>query len=36
MLDGCIDVQPNSRLTCQLVLEPALDGLAVRVPTSQT
>ena len=36
MLEGCIDVQPNSRLTCQLTLEPALDGLVIRIPHSQT
>lgn len=36
MLSGCIDVQPNSRLTCQLPLEPALDGLTIHVPRSQT
>ena len=36
MIEGCIDVQPNSRLTCQLVLDPALDGLTIHVPRSQT
>jgi ferredoxin, 2Fe-2S len=36
MLEGCIDVQPNSRLTCQLKLEPALDGLVIQVANSQT
>ena len=36
MLEGCIDVQPNSRLTCQLTLEPALDGIVIHVAKSQT
>lgn len=36
MLEGCIDVQPNSRLTCQLALESAHEGLVIRVPKSQT
>jgi len=36
MLDGCIDVRPNSRLTCQLTLTPSLDGLTIHVPQSQT
>ena len=36
MLAGCIDVRPNSRLTCQIVLSHALDGLTIKVPESQT
>lgn len=36
MLEGCIDVRPNSRLTCQLLLDPALDGLVIQIPQSQT
>ena len=33
MIDaGCLDVQPNSRLTCQIRLTEALDGLVVRMP----
>lgn len=36
MLAGCIDVQPNSRLTCQLELGPDLDGLVIYTPRSQT
>ena len=36
MLSGCIDMRPNSRLTCQIKLEPALDGLTITVPDSQT
>ena len=36
MLSGCIDVRTNSRLTCQIRLEQALDGLTITVPDSQT
>lgn len=36
MLAGCIDVRPNSRLTCQIRLTEALDGLTITVPESQT
>ena len=36
MLTGCIDVRPNSRLTCQIKLTGALDGLTITVPESQT
>jgi 2Fe-2S ferredoxin len=36
MLSGCIDVRPSSRLTCQVKLTGALDGLTIRVPQSQT
>ena len=33
MIDaGCLDVQPNSRLTCQIKLTEALDGLVIRLP----
>ena len=28
-LDGGFEVRPNSRLSCQLVMTPALDGLKV-------
>src|SRR5580693_10145903 len=35
MLSGCIDMRPNSRLTCQIVLSEALDGLIIEVPESQ-
>jgi 2Fe-2S ferredoxin len=27
--------EPGSRLSCQIMLEPALDGLAVRLPAKQ-
>ena len=35
MLDFVLDRQPNSRLSCQLEVTPALDGLVVRTPASQ-
>ena len=35
MLDFAYDVQPTSRLSCQIRVEPALDGLIVRVPERQ-
>jgi 2Fe-2S ferredoxin len=35
MLDFAYDVQPTSRLSCQIRIEPALDGLIVRVPERQ-
>ncbi|WNG55080.1 2Fe-2S iron-sulfur cluster binding domain-containing protein [Archangium gephyra] len=36
MISCAYHVQPNSRLTCQLKVTPALDGLVVRLPVSQT
>jgi 2Fe-2S ferredoxin len=36
MLTCAYHVRPNSRLTCQLKVTPALDGLVVRLPVSQT
>ena len=36
MLSGCLETQPNSRLSCQINLDEHLDGLTVRVPASQT
>jgi 2Fe-2S ferredoxin len=36
MLSGCIDVRPNSRLTCQIRLSEELDGITITVPDSQT
>jgi 2Fe-2S ferredoxin len=36
MISGCIDVRPNSRLTCQIKLDETLDGLTITVPESQT
>jgi ferredoxin, 2Fe-2S len=36
MISCAFHVRPNSRLTCQLKVTPALDGLVVRIPVSQT
>ncbi len=35
MLDFAFDVQPGSRLSCQIRVSDALDGLVVRVPERQ-
>ncbi len=35
MLDFADNVQPNSRLSCQIVVSEDLDGLVVTVPESQ-
>jgi 2Fe-2S ferredoxin len=35
MLDGAFDVKPNSRLSCQIKVTEALDGLVVRTPSYQ-
>jgi ferredoxin, 2Fe-2S len=35
MLDFGYDVRPNSRLSCQIKLTPALDGLLVTTPERQ-
>jgi 2Fe-2S ferredoxin len=35
LLEGLLDTQENSRLTCQISVTPALDGLVVRLPKSQ-
>lgn len=32
MLEGAIDPRPNSRLSCQITLNPELDGLRVHLP----
>ena len=32
MLDLAVDVQPTSRLSCQIVLNEEHDGLEVRIP----
>ena len=34
-LDFAFDVKPNSRLSCQIKVTEALDGLIVRTPTYQ-
>ena len=35
MLDFADEVQPNSRLSCQIRITDALDGLVVRLPEAQ-
>ena len=35
MLDFAFEPQPNSRLSCQIEVEDALDGLVVRIPARQ-
>jgi 2Fe-2S ferredoxin len=35
MLDFAESVEPNSRLSCQIKVTEALDGLIVRIPESQ-
>jgi 2Fe-2S ferredoxin len=35
MLDFAQDVKANSRLSCQIKVSPALDGLIVRTPRTQ-
>lgn len=35
MLDFAFDVRPNSRLSCQIKLTDALDGLVVHLPERQ-
>jgi len=35
MLDFAFDVRPSSRLSCQIKVTEALDGLVVRVPEKQ-
>jgi 2Fe-2S ferredoxin len=35
MLDFAYDIRPNSRLSCQIKVSDALDGLVVRVPERQ-
>ena len=35
MLDFAFDVRPNSRLSCQIKVSDALDGLVVQVPEKQ-
>ncbi|MES1202583.1 MAG: 2Fe-2S iron-sulfur cluster-binding protein [Pseudomonadota bacterium] len=35
MLDFANDVEPTSRLSCQIKVRPELDGLVVRIPASQ-
>ena len=35
MLDFAYDVKPNSRLSCQIKITPALDGLKITTPDRQ-
>lgn len=35
MLDFAFDVKDNSRLSCQIKVSPALEGLVVRTPARQ-
>ncbi|WP_038207147.1 2Fe-2S iron-sulfur cluster-binding protein [Xenophilus azovorans] len=35
LLEGALDVEPCSRLTCQIRIHPGLEGLTVRIPVSQ-
>lgn len=35
MLDFAFDVRPSSRLSCQIKVTPAIDGLVVAVPAKQ-
>ncbi|MDB5986514.1 MAG: reductase [Nevskia sp.] len=35
LLEGLLDTKDNSRLTCQLKVSPALEGMIVRLPASQ-
>lgn len=35
MIEFALDPQPNSRLSCQIEVTDALDGLVVRLPESQ-
>ncbi len=36
MIDCALHVRENSRLSCQIVVSDAVDGLVVRIPESQT
>jgi 2Fe-2S ferredoxin len=35
MLEFVMDPQPNSRLSCQIIVRDELDGLVIRLPESQ-
>jgi ferredoxin, 2Fe-2S len=35
MLDAVCDLQPNSRLSCQIQVTDSLEGLVVRMPAKQ-
>jgi 2Fe-2S ferredoxin len=36
MLAGAIDPRPESRLTCQILLDEKLDGIVITIPSSQS
>jgi ferredoxin, 2Fe-2S len=36
MLDFALDLSDESRLSCQILVTDALDGLVVKIPSSQT
>jgi len=35
MLEAVVELQPNSRLSCQIKVTDSLDGLVVRMPAKQ-
>jgi 2Fe-2S ferredoxin len=35
MLEAVVDLKPNSRLSCQIAMSDALDGLIVHMPAKQ-
>lgn len=35
MLEGALEVRPNSRLTCQIDVRPEVDGLVIELPARQ-
>jgi 2Fe-2S ferredoxin len=35
MLECALDVRPNSRLTCQIIINSHLDGIVMRLPGAQ-
>jgi 2Fe-2S ferredoxin len=35
LLEGALNVRPNSRLGCQIIIESELDGLVVELPVTQ-
>jgi ferredoxin, 2Fe-2S len=35
LLEGLLELQPNSRLTCQITVTAEIDGIIVRLPKSQ-
>ena len=35
MVECAIEVRPNSRLTCQIIMTEELDGIEIEIPASQ-